>query len=173
MRTMLSHLVLRSALPMRCGAGFTLIEVLVALCVMLIALTPLIQLHVTSIRSIDASAQAAAATVLANSLLAEILMKEVPEVGESSGRVEDADTGRAFQWKSVVADVDPTELPARDLLGLRRVHLEVAWRDSGRDGTVALETVVYLSAPSEQKKSENPDDRTRAEKTANTPRPGI
>jgi general secretion pathway protein I len=169
---MRSHSVRRPVLLTRSSPGFTLIEVLVALCIMLIALVPLIQLHVASIRSIEVSSRMAAATVLANTLLAEILMKDVPEVGESSGRVEDAGTGRAFQWRSVVADADWAELQGADLAGLRRVHVEVVWQDGGTDATVSLDTVVYLSPSSEQKKSENQDGLDSAEK-AGSRRSGV
>ncbi|MCU0913266.1 MAG: type II secretion system protein [Planctomycetes bacterium] len=122
--------------------GFTLLEILIALCVVLLALVPLIHLHVISIRTVDSSFHRVRATVLAQNRLAEIVAQEVPELGTTGGRIEDANDGMVYRWQAVVTEARPPETESVSLIGLRGVHVEVAWQDGGRDGMVTLDTFI-------------------------------
>jgi type II secretion system protein I len=139
----------------RGSAGFTLLEILVALCVVLLALVPLIHLHVVSIRTLDSSSHRAAATLLANDRLAEVLVQETSDLGQSSGRVEDANDGTVYRWTAVVTEARPAEVESVPLLGLRQVCVEVAWEDSGHEAVVSLDTYVYTPVAGERKILEN------------------
>ena len=137
------------------GPGFTFLEVLIALCILLIALVPLIQLHVTSIRLIDSSSRAARATLLANAKLAEITATETPELGRANGRIEES-RGLTFHWRSTVEKADPPELATAALLGIRHIHVEMSWREGSQDATVSADTFVRIPV---QKKPEETNGR--------------
>lgn len=150
---MLAHIRQDSEIPLLPGdqgtvdrrrgpSGFTFIEILVALCIVLIALVPLIRLHVVSIFQVDAATHLARATFLANAKLAEVVASNVVESGRSQGRVSDADLHVVFQWVLIVDEAHPSELENIDLADLRRVHVDVAWQDGRRDRTVSLDTLV-------------------------------
>ena len=127
-------------------SGFTFMEILVALCIVLIALVPLIHLHVVSIRMIDSGSHMAKATLLANDRLAEILARDIPELGKSSGRMEEEAGGAVYRWTSVVTDAAVPALESTRLMGLRQVHVEVTWQDGQRDAAVSLDSLVHIAA---------------------------
>jgi len=145
----------RRRTPFAKSPGFTFLEVLIALCILLIALVPLIQLHVTSIRLIDSSSRAARATLLANAKLAEITATEIPELGRANGRIEES-RGLTFHWRSIVEKADPPELAEAALLGIRHVHVEMSWREGSQDATVSADTFVRIPV---QKKPKDTNDR--------------
>ncbi len=128
--------------------GFTLMEVLVALCIVLIALVPLIHLHVASIRMIDSGSHMARATLVAGDRLAEILARDVPELGKSSGHVKDETRDVVYRWTSVVTDAPVPALESARLMGLRQVHVDVAWQDGEREAAVSFDTLVCLPSRS-------------------------
>jgi hypothetical protein len=144
-------------------SGFTFMEVLVTLCIVLISLVPLIHLHVVSVHMADSSSHMARATLLANSQLAEILARDVPELGKSSGRVEEETGGVVYRWTSVVTDAAVPALESTRLMGIRQVHVEVTWQDGERDAVVSLDTLIHIAARgkrevldgSNEKKSDN------------------
>jgi len=125
-------------------------EILVALCIVLISLVPLIHLHVVSIRMAASSSHMARATLLANSQLAEILARKMPELGKSSGRVEDETGGIVYRWTSVVTDTPVPTLESVRLMGIRQVHVEVTWQDGERGEVVSLDTLVHITAQSKR-----------------------
>ena len=133
-----------SAAFTRGPSGFTFLEILIALCIVLIALVPLIHLHVVSIRMVDSGSHMAKATLLANDRLAEILARDIPELGKTTGRVEE--TGTVYRWTSVVTDAAVPALESTRLAGIRQVHIEVTWQDGERDVAVSLDSLVHVSA---------------------------
>ena len=168
----------RARPAMRCipsrGAGspgFTLIEILVALCVVLIALVPLIRMHVLSIRQIDAGMLTARATLLANAKLAEMVAQKKPAFGKAEGRFDEAHQGVVFYWKSVVTESRPSELAAEAWSDMRRVHLDVFWQKGDRDAAVSLETLVHVAPDGKIEIVEKQDD-DGSKKTTNLPGAG-
>jgi type II secretion system protein I len=157
---------IRSAARLPKPSGFTLLEVLIALCIILIALTPLIQLHVTSIRLIDSGSHRARAASLANAKLAEIVAEESPELGTANGRIEE-DRGLTFFWKSTAMAADPPELAAAALLGMRHVHVDVTWQDGRQDAMVSVDTFVHI--PTQNVRTE-PNDRYELDREKTTGR---
>jgi prepilin-type N-terminal cleavage/methylation domain-containing protein len=142
-------------------AGFTFLEVLIALCIVLIALVPLIQLHITSIRLIDAGFRMARATLLANAKLAEIVATETLEIGGSDGRVEE-ERGLTFQWKSTVTEADLAECTGTTIPGVRHVRVDVTWHDGRQDAAFTVDTFVHVPVQREQK-DDTGDHRNRDE----------
>ncbi len=153
--------------------GFTFAEILIALCVVLLALVPLIHLHVASIRMIDSSSHMAKATVLANNRLAEILAREAPDLGKSGGRVEDANDGMVYRWTAAVTDARPREAESLPLLGLRQVRVEVLWQDGRREAVVALDTYIHVAAAREREILENNDNEKNNTRPVQPPRSAL
>jgi len=140
------------------ASGFTFLEVLMALCVVLIALVPLIQLHVTSIRLIDAGSRITRATLLANAKLAEIVAMDAPEIGRSEGRIEE-ERGLTFHWRSTVTEADLVGLTGGSIPGIRHVHVVVTWQNGSQDATVFVDTFVRVPVQREQKDTGDRHDR--------------
>jgi Tfp pilus assembly protein PilW len=137
--------------------GFTFMEILVALCIVLIALVPLIHLHVTRIHMIDFGSHMARATLVANDRLAEILARDVPELGKSTGRVEEETGGTVYRWTSVVTDAPVPALESVRLMGIRQVHVDVAWQDGERNAVVSLDTLVHVALRGQREILDNPN----------------
>jgi type II secretion system protein I len=150
--------------------GFTLVEILVALCIILIALVPLIRLHILSIRHTDASMLMARAALLANAKLAEIVAQDDPEIGEENGRFDDAHRGVVFYWASIVTETQSSELAAADVSDIRHVRLDVSWRENGGDAVVSLDTLVHI-LPDRQ--TEMLDDQKNNRRNRKATRPGL
>ncbi len=161
-----SHNMSGTTLSQREPLGFTFMEILVALCIVLIALVPLIHLHVISIHMIDSGSRMAKATLVANDRLAEILARDIPELGKSSGRVEEETRGIVYRWTSTVTDTPVPQLESVRLMGIRQVHVDVAWQDGEREAVVSLDTLVHLAARSEREIPDNSNADTSNNKTA-------
>ena len=150
--------------------GFTLIEILVALCVVLIALVPLLRMHVLSIRQIDAGMLMARATLLANAKMAELVAQKRPALGKAEGRFDEAHQGVAFYWKSVVTEARPSELGGATWSDMRHLHLDVFWQRGDRDAAVSLDTLVHVVPDRKIEIAEEQDDESG--KTTNIPGSG-
>lgn len=145
--------------------AFSLVEVLLALCVVLIGLLPLIHLHVVSIRMVDSSARLSRATLIANAKLAEIIARGFPELGTSSGRFQDDDRGVVFRWSAAVTDTRAPELEAAHVTGLRAVRVDVAWENGQSHNVVSLHTLVRIAEKALNEASGHQDDPRSGEPT--------
>jgi type II secretion system protein I len=113
----------------RSRSAFTFIEAAVALAIVSICLLTLLALQTTSINLADAAHQKTQAALLAEQKMAEILALGCPQPGTDSGAEQ---TG--FKWRTEIADVEPPvlsfvegPLPQKDIKGLRKVTVDVAW----------------------------------------------
>ena len=112
------------------GAGFSLIEMLVALAALGLALGALYQAASGATRNARLATDYAMATTLAESMLDEIVVQR-PALGTTeSGAFEQ------FTWQAWVEAV-----PEREDAGIAWVSVEVTWQDDGRARTVMLRTV--------------------------------
>jgi general secretion pathway protein I len=125
-------------------AGFTLIEVLVALAIVGLAVGATAFVLGNGLMGHETAADAEAALAVAEERLA--LAGATPHPGANSG----TEDGR-FAWRTTVAAYDdsadktadaPTTLPR-----LYRIAVTVAWRDGRRDREVALSTLRLGPAP--------------------------
>jgi general secretion pathway protein I len=126
----------------RTRAGFTLIEVLIALAVLGIALVVLLHCQLVSIMLSDRAGQLTRATLLAETRIAERLAAGYPEPGVEEG-TEEGD-GAPMRWTVRVAPVEPADLPeaAPAEAELRSLRVEVTWRDGRDERRVTLSTYV-------------------------------
>ena len=97
MNSCFEDLTMRDADSAAGGKGFTLIEVLVALALLGIAFTAVLQANLRVQDSILASRRQTAASMLASGLLARVEAQGVEQWSRYSGRQERAGTG--FSWR--------------------------------------------------------------------------
>jgi general secretion pathway protein I len=127
----------------RRSAGFTLVEVLVALAIVGLALGTAAATFGNSLTAHETAADAEAALAVAEEQLA--LAAASPRPGNAGGNF----AGR-FAWRTTVApydDGDKATDPMHSLPVLYHVAVSVAWRDGRRSREVALSTLRLGPAP--------------------------
>ena len=127
----------------RRSAGFTLVEVLVALAIVGLALGAVAATFGNSLTAHETAADAEAALAVAEEQLA--LAAASPRPGITRGTF----AGR-FAWQTNIApydDGDKAADPTHLLPVLYRVGVSVAWRDGRRGREVALSTLRLGPAP--------------------------
>lgn len=116
-------------------AGFSLLEMMVAISIMALCLGALYQAASGATRNVRAAERYAYAVELARSLLAENAM--VPQNGVNTS----GETGSGFQW---VVQTSPRDLQRTGLgdAALQDIEVSVAWYDGSKRRHVALNSVV-------------------------------
>lgn len=113
-------------------AGFTLLEVMVALALIAVALVVLLGLAQRSILTGERLKQMTRATLLAKEQMAEIESGRFDSSGELSGAFEEPN--ELMHWR-----VEYTPTP---LQGIQQVDLHVLWGEMDRNEMVTLSTFV-------------------------------
>jgi len=106
--------------------AFTFIEVIVALTIVSISLLALFRLHLISIRMTETAETTSQAVFLAGEKIAEKLALGYPEEETDSGTVEK--NGLCLQWQTEVTDLQSPQLDEANITGLRRVLVDVSWK---------------------------------------------
>ena len=122
------------------AAGFSLVEVLIALSVMGIALVALLELQVISIAATGRAEQLSRAVLLANAKMADALADGVPEIGSQHGWAASEDGTAAFRWQVDVEDAQADKLQEVGISGLRSVRVRVTWTEGRRQQHVEIVT---------------------------------
>lgn len=123
-------------------AGFTLLEVLVALLIFGLVFGVLAQIFQTGLRQSSAAERMSTATLLARSQLARIGIDVPLEIGET-----EEDAGDDFRVRTTIV---PAELETgNDDLAPVLVEVVVAWGTPPDDRQVALTTLRLVAVPSE------------------------
>ena len=117
------------------AAGFSLLEMLVAISILALSLGALYQSVSGATRNVRADERYAYAVELARSLLA--VNSTVPRAGKSEG----GETDGGFKWRVDALPIgrDVTGLPAG---GLQDISVEVSWGDGTKTRRVVLNSVV-------------------------------
>jgi len=121
-------------------SAFTFVEVLVALVIVSISLLALLRLHIISISMTDTAEITSQAIFLANEKIAETLALGYPEEGTNSGTVEKK--ALYLHWRTEVTDLEPPQLGELDIAGLRRVFVDVSWKQGIRRKHLQMSTYV-------------------------------
>ena len=130
-----------SRFSIRDSEGFTLLEVLVALAIVGIAVTMVLQLFSGSLRAVSASEDYVKATLKAEAKMREILTIEEP-----------AETS----WTEATADGYRVDVVVRNVLTERtqtigarlfQIDLFVRWRKGMKDRTITLHTLRLVGMP--------------------------
>ena len=118
-------------------AGFTLLEIMVALAIVAIALVPLLRLHMLSLEATIRSQDLTTAILLAQGQLAA--MGDFPEEGEDTGTFEEPELEK-FRWQTAVKEhTFPSEDGAQDVQ-VRHIAITVVWTDGGSERQYRLES---------------------------------
>lgn len=117
--------------------GFTLLEVLVAFVILLLAFSVMMQIFATGSRGLVATDDINRAVALARADLAEVGVTEPLQTGTQHGELADG-----FQWERTIDPfpTDEAELSAR-VRPLYRVTTRIVWRRNGADRQIALSTL--------------------------------
>lgn len=124
------------------GAGFTLIEVVVAFVMLSLVLASSYQIFTTGLRRASGLEDQSIALAMAQSHLAESSIGETFKPGTSAGESED----RRFRWNVTVADFDDGGDPSKR--GLQtyypvRIAVHVAWTSgAAQERFLDLSTLV-------------------------------
>jgi len=120
--------------------AFTFVEVIVALAIVSISLLALLRLHIISISIVDAAEIASQAIFLANEKIAETLAAGYPKEGTNSGTVQK--NSLCFDWQSEVTDLHLPQLDQADISGLRKISVDVNWKQGVRQKHLQMSTYV-------------------------------
>ena len=122
--------------------AFTLVEALLALCIMVIGLVPLLHLLFVSILMADSAGRLSQATLIANAKLAEVVGKGYLEKGTDSGSIENEGDDTIFNWRTTVTDTPIRQLEDIGLSGVRSVKVAVTWSEGRAQKQISLSTYV-------------------------------
>ncbi|UCG48282.1 MAG: prepilin-type N-terminal cleavage/methylation domain-containing protein [Phycisphaerales bacterium] len=120
--------------------AFTFVEVMIALAVASISVLALMRLHLISIRAADTSRIQARAVLLAREKIAEKLALGHPAVCTESGTVHE--NNLPMHWRTSVTDVQSPPLTAGGIAGLRRILVDVTWRQGLGRKSLQMSTCV-------------------------------
>jgi general secretion pathway protein I len=119
------------------AAGFTLLEVMVALAIVAIALVPLLRLHLLSLDATMRAQGLTTATLLAQEHIA--MLPSFPEPGEEKGGFEDPKLA-GFHWHTMVTEDEVILGASAQLVKLRHIAVTVVWVEGQREHHYTLET---------------------------------
>ena len=108
------------------AAGFTLLEVLVAVAIVAIALVAFMGLHLHSLDDTIRAQDLTTAVLLAQGKLAT--MGEFPDTGETQGKFEGPELER-FQWATAVTERTLDDLGGGKPVTVRHLEVTVRWAD--------------------------------------------
>ena len=120
--------------------GFTFVEVIVALAIVSISLLALLRLHMISISMADTAQITSQAVFLADEKIAETLALGYPEVGTDSGTVEKSVL--CLHWQTEVTHPQSTQLDEANITGLRKILVDVSWKQGVGRKHIQMSTYV-------------------------------
>lgn len=121
----------------RAVAGFTLIEVMVAIAVVAIALVPLLRLHLLSLDATARAQDLTQAVFLAQERIAGIGV--FPEASDEQGTFERPEL-RRFRWYTVVTEDELVLASSAKPIAVRRILVTISWVDGQRERQYTLES---------------------------------
>jgi general secretion pathway protein I len=124
-------------------AGFTLIEVLVAISILGMSLVLIFSIFSQGLKAIQIDKAYSTAVILAKSKMDEIDLVETLEAGEEEGTVSGG-----FQWRRVVAELpEDLETVSERRNRLYNIRVVVSWQKGQKKRQVVLETLRTTIKP--------------------------
>lgn len=120
----------------RASDGFTLMEILVAVMLLSISLTLIMQQFSGGIRNISLSEKYSAAVTHARNLMEEILAEPVAAEGDQNGVIDEE-----FRWQRTMRFLKPQDGSNNSLVKQLYVKVRVEWDFLGMTRDFELETV--------------------------------
>jgi general secretion pathway protein I len=125
----------------RCQTGFTLLETMVAICIIAIVIVGIFQLHAQTIAMTIDSQFYAISPLLAQKKLAEIELSPKDNLAEGAGDFGDAFPG--YAWKTTVSDIE-SELLGTVAGNIKKVDISISFNDDER--TYQLRTYLLVQS---------------------------
>ena len=126
--------------------GFTLLEILVAISIMAICLTVILQLFSGGLKSGKLSDDYTRGVFYAREIMEEILVSDALAEGVTEGRFDDS-----YAWKAEVTRVEQTdEEEAKLPLDTFTIKVQVAWGETERKKHFELETIKVQEKQKEE-----------------------
>lgn len=113
-------------------AGYILLETLVALTVVSFGLVALFSVFSSTLAGVEHAEKLTVATLLAEEKLAELKVTPPRVIGISEGSFADSFPG--FAWRTVIKAIEGE--------GLCTVKVEIRWQERGREGSIALISLI-------------------------------
>ena len=123
-----------------CKNAFTLIEVVVALAIVAIAVAALLRLQLISINTTDSTAATTQALSLAQQKMDETLANLSTLSGTDQGTT--CYGSDQLNWKRQITDLNLQNLNKNDFAPLRRVLVDVSWKQGSHNKHISLTTYV-------------------------------
>jgi len=127
--------------------GFTLFEILVALAILAISLTVILQLFSGGLRSVRVSDRHSQAVFRAKEKMEQILLEDPPSVGKQEGKFDDG-----YTWRSRIGRIEPPEEEEQKLpFDVYEITVEVAWHEGTGETQLALQTTRLVEREDDNK----------------------
>jgi general secretion pathway protein I len=132
--------------------GFTLIEVVVALAILGIALTVIIELFAGGLRLARTSKEYTKAVNYVNAKMEEITSRQILEEGITEGEFDDT-----FHWRVTMNKVNllPVEKPweVKPPIQLFKIKVDVLWKSGPKERSTGTETYRTMKVEDDEKKT--------------------
>lgn len=132
--------------------GFTLIEVVVALAILGVGLTVIIELFSGGLRLARASMEYTKAVNYARTKMEEITVKSAVQEGTGEGESDD----KSFRWQVVVKKVDllsiDKSIDYKPPIELYQVKIDVFWISGAKERSTSLESLKAIKPEEGEKK---------------------
>jgi len=125
------------------NAGFTLVEVLIALVILAIGAVTLLELQLSSMRSSERAARQSQALWLAGQRMSEALSDPSLEIGSRSGETDPDTPGGPLNWTVTVDDLSGSDIQNISTIGLRSVTVNVSWPEG--DDVRSVQLINYTA----------------------------
>jgi len=133
--------------------GFTLIEVVVALAILGVGLTVIIELFSGGLRLARASMEYTKAVNYARMKMEEMTVKPAVQEGTEEGESDD----KAFRWQVGVKKVDLLSIDKsvdyQPPIELFQVKIDVFWKSGSKERSASIESFRAIKPDESQKKS--------------------
>lgn len=121
--------------------GFTLVEVLMAILLLVIALVGLATVTVSVMNSNDLSKKVTTATTLAKDKMEELKNAGATQAGYN-GLVNGSDTVETIYARLWTVGAVGTTAPDNDTAKMKKITVTVTWTWKGNSHTVTLDTII-------------------------------
>jgi general secretion pathway protein I len=141
-------------LNIKFGKGFTLIEVVVALAILSIGLTVIIELFSGGLRLARTSEEYTKAMNFARVKMEEITSQQKIEEGTDEGKCDD----EAFRWQVTInkkADILPIQKDSefKPPVELFRVKVDILWKSGAKERSASIESYKAIKLGADEKQS--------------------
>lgn len=122
------------------SGAFTFVEVIIALTIVAVSLLGLIRLHIISINMAEVAETTSQAVLLAEEKIAETMAEGFPKQGSNCGTVQK--NALCFDWQTEVADLRAPKLDQADISELRKISVDVSWKQGISRKSLQMSTYV-------------------------------